>query len=58
MHGVELYFVGVCAIDRVWQKAAMKERYVNQFEEKKDQDDFRSYRITTNRMEEKGATAH
>ena len=29
MHGVEIYFVGFCAIDRVWQKAAMKERKIN-----------------------------
>jgi len=32
MHGIGIYFVGYCAIDRVWQKAAMK---VNQFEESK-----------------------
>jgi len=56
MHGVEIYFVGFFAIDRVWQKAAMKDRKINL--KKKDQDDYSNYRIRTNQMEEKGATAH
>ena len=58
MHGVEIYFVGFCAIDRVWQKAAMKERKINLKKKQKDQDDYSNYRIRTNQMEEKGATAH
>ena len=40
MHGLEIYFVGFCAIDRVWQKAAMKERKINLKKKQKDQDDY------------------
>ena len=54
---IEIDFVGFCAIDRVWQKAAMKERKIN-LKRQNDQDDWSKYRIRTNRMEEMGANAH
>ena len=55
---IEIDFVGFCAIDRVWQKAAMKERKINLKKKQKDQDDYSNYSIPTNQMEEMGATAH